>query len=178
MKHALASRSVAILSRLVWIIAVASFLFLGCNRSGPAPSPGFRLTLRDVATDTGVRAALLTIHTTSAGSISVVEHEGHNSIVLPEPDANGSREGSVALIASRIAPAGDGDIYIQMLIRPQTPNGSYAGGCSVYTLPRATQLADFFTITARNGDYSLNTPIEIARIKGKPVTITVGNTIK
>jgi len=166
------------ISRLLLIGAVASCMFLGCKRPGQAPAAGFRLTLQDVATDTNARAALLTIHAASAGSISVDEDGGHSSTVLPDPDANGFREGSVALIASRISPPGDGDIYIQTLIRPQTPKGNYAGGPSTYTLPRATQLADHFTITAKSGDYALNTPIEIARLKGKPVTLTVGKPTK
>lgn len=166
------------ISRLILISAVTSFAFLGCKRSAQTPSAGFRLTLKDVATDTNARAALVTIHTASAGSISVDEDGGHNSATLPDADANGSREGSVALIASRIAPPGDGDIYIQTLIRPQTPNGSYAGGPSTYTLPRATQLTDHFTITAKSGDCALNTPIEIARLKGRPVTLTVGKPTK
>jgi hypothetical protein len=158
--------------------AIMLLLFIGCVRPGQTPSAGFRLTLQDIATDSNVRAALLTIHTASEGFISVVEESGHSSTALPDPNAGGSREGSVALIASRIAPSGDGDIYIQTLIRPQTPNGSYAGGPSTYTLPRSTQLADHFAITAKSGDYPLDTPIEIARLKGRPVMLTVGKPTK
>jgi hypothetical protein len=165
-------------SRLLLISAVTSFAFFGCNRPSKAPTTGFRLTVQDVATDTNARAALLIIHTTSAGSISIDQDGGHNSTMLSEPNAGGSREGSVALIASRIAPPGDGEIFIQTLIRPQTPNGNYAGGPSTYTLPRTTELTDHFTITAKSGDFALNTPIEIARLKGKPVTLTVGKPTK
>jgi hypothetical protein len=166
------------ISHLIFISAVTSFVFLGCNRSPQTLSAGFRLTLQDIATDMNARAALVTIHTASAGSISVDEDGGHNSIGLPDPDANSSHEASVALIASRISPPGDGDIYIQTLIRPQTPNGNSAGGPSTYTLPRTTQLVDQFTITAKSGDYPLNTPIEIARLGGTPVTLTVGKPTK
>ena len=165
------------ISRLILISAVTSFVFLGCKRPSQTPPTGFRLTLQDVATDTNARAALIAIRTASVGSISVDQDGGHNSTALPDADANGSRAGSVALIASRIVPAGGGDIYIQTLIRPQTPNG-YAGGPSTYTLPRATKLTDHFTITAKSGDYPLNTPIEIAQLAGKPVTLTVGKTTR
>lgn len=166
------------ISRLLLISAVTSFAFLGCNRPSKTPTTGFRLTVQDVATDTNARAALLIIHAGSAGSISIDQDGGHNSKMLSDPDASGSREGSVALIASRIAPPGDGDIFIQTLIRPQTPNGNYAGGPSTYTLPRTTELADHFTITAKSGDFALDTPIEIARLGGKPVTLTVGKPTK
>jgi hypothetical protein len=166
------------ISRLIVISVVTAFVFLGCNRSPQIPSVGFRLTLQDVATDTNTRAALVTIHTSSAGSLSVDEDRGHSSVTLPDMKANGSREGSIALIASRIALPGDGDIYIQTLIRPQTPDGNSAGGPSTYTLPRSTLLTDHFAITAKSGDYPLNTPIEIARLGGKPVTITIGKPTK
>jgi len=165
-------------SRLILISAITSFAFVGCNRPDQIPPTEFRLTLQEVANDANARAALLILHSGTAGSISVDQDGGHNSTALGDPNANGSREGSVALIATRIAPAGEGDIYIQTLIRPQTPNGSYAGGPSTFTLPRPTQLADAFTITAKSGDYPLNTPIEIARLRGKPVTLTVGKPTK
>lgn len=166
------------ISRFVLVSAVTSVFILGCNRPSKILTTGFRLTVQDIATDTNARAALLTIQASSAGSISVDQDGGHNSTMLPEPDANGSREGSVSLMASRIVPPGDGNIFIQTLIRPQTPNGNYAGGPSTYTLPRTTELADHFTITAKSGDYALDTPIEIARLRGKPVTLTVGKPTK
>ncbi len=82
------------------------------------------------------------------------------------------------MIVTRIAPHGEGGIYIQTLIRPQTSMGSYAGGPSTYTLPRTTQLTDLFTITAKSGDYPLDTPLEIAHLNGKPVILTVGKPTK
>jgi hypothetical protein len=164
--------------RLLLISAVTSCVFLGCSRSDQTPSAGFRLTVQDVATATDVRAALLTIRTTTKATISVDRDGGHDSTVLSEPDAKGFREGSVALLSTRVAPQGDGDVYVLTLIRAQTPDGSYAGGPSTYPLPRATQLADHFSITAKSGDYPLNTRIEIAQLRGKPVTLTVGKPTK
>lgn len=168
----------ASISCLILLSAVTSFLFVGCNRPSKTPITGYRLTVQDVATDTNARAVMLNIYAASAGSISVDEDGGHNSTTLPDPNADGLREGSVALIASRIVPPGDGDIFIQTLIRPQTPSGNYAGGPSINTLPRTTELDDHFTITAKSGDYPLDTPIEIARLRGKPVTLTVGKPTK
>lgn len=46
------------------------------------------------------------------------------------------------------------------------------------TAPGSTTLADHFTITAKDGDYPLDTPVEIARFKGKSVTLTVGKPTK
>ncbi len=151
-----------------------AFVCLGCKRHVNAPPSGFRLTVHEVATDTNVRAALLAVQTANEGSMLVKEDNGQNSVLLPDPPANGLREGSVALVASRMDPPGEGKIYIQTLIRPQTPNGGYAGGPSTYTLPQTTQLADHFMVTAKSGDYPLGVPIEIARLRGKPVTLTVG----
>ena len=110
------------------------------------------------------------------GSISVDGATEHSSTALYGTD--GSYEGSVALLATRIVPSSEGNAYIQILCRPQAPNGSYAGGASVYTRPSTTQLEDVFTITALSGDYSLNTPVEIAQEHGRPITLTVGKPTK
>ncbi|MES2661413.1 MAG: hypothetical protein V4689_22525 [Verrucomicrobiota bacterium] len=162
------------LSHLVLFSMVMSCVLLGCNRPARTASAGFRLTLQEVATDTNIRVALLTIHTAHAGTLSVDGEGSHHAVTLANPNAEESHEGSIALIASRVEPPGDGDILIQTLIRPQLPNGSFAGGPSTDRVPRPTRLADYFTITGKNGDYPLNTPIEIARLRGKPVTLTVG----
>lgn len=148
----------------------------GCEQSSTTSSSGFSLSVQEVATDSDVRAAVVLIRSASPGSISVDEDGGHNSITLQE--VGGFYEGSVALVANRIVPSVEGNLYIQILTRPQTPGGSYAGGPSTHILPRTTQLDDYFSITAISGDYSLNTPIEIARQRGKPVTLTVGRPTK
>jgi len=37
-----------------------------------------------------------------------------------------------------------------------------------------TQLARFLSVTATNGNYPLETPLEIERVNGTAVTLTVG----
>ena len=64
-------------------------------------------------------------------------------------------------MASRIEPAGAGDVYVQTLIRVQTPGGNYAGGPSTYVLPQSTKQSDQFSITALSGSYPLGTPTEM-----------------
>lgn len=162
------------IARLILTCAVTVLSVVGCNAASQTPSTGFQLTLLDLVTDANVRAAMLTIHTANEGSMSVDSPGSHDSIALPSPDANRSRTGSVAIVASLFAPPGDRDIYIQTLIKSQTPNAGSAGGTSVYTVPRTVTLADHFNITAKSGNYPLNTPIEIARLNGMPVTLTVG----
>ncbi len=166
------------LPRLLLASAISSLLFTGCKPAPKAPSSGFHLTLQKVANDDAMGSALLTIQTSGTGTLSVDQDGGHNSILLPEPKAGGVREASIALIASRIEPKGSDKSYIQILIRPQTGDGSFAGGPSLYTLPPGTLLKDQFTITAKDGDYPIDTPIEIARLRGKPVTVTVGKPTK
>jgi hypothetical protein len=167
------------ISRHILIGAATAFLLFGCNRTTKTAPPALRITVQEIVTDNKACATLLTIHSPSAGSISVDMDPGdHSSVVLSGPDATGSWEGSVVLMASRIEPSGDDDIYIQTLIRPQTPNGASAGGPSTYTLPRTTKLHDHFTITAKSGDFAPDTPIEIAQLGGKPVTLTVGKPTK
>jgi hypothetical protein len=160
--------------RSILLAAIASLGFLGCDRSpSGAPTTGFRLSVQEVVTDTDTRAARLTIHTAGETLLTVDEDGDPSSVVLHAPSESGSREGSIALVASRISPPGEGRVYIQTLIRLQTPDGTQAGGPTTQALPRATALTDHFKITAIGGDYSRNTPIEIARLAGKPVTLTV-----
>lgn len=163
---------------LLGACAVSSLLVTGCKPASKAPSPGFRLTLQKVATDDAMQSALVTIQTSHAGTMSVAQDGGHNSILLPDPDAGGSREASIALIASRLEPKAGDKTYLQILIRPQTSDANYAGGPSTYTFPLGTLLSDQFTITAKDGDFPLDTPVEIARLRGKPVTVTVGKPTK
>ena len=55
----------------------------------------------------------------------------------------------------------------------QTANGGLGGGPAFEALPIARELSSFFTVTAKSGDYAFDTPVEIATLRGKPVTLTL-----
>jgi hypothetical protein len=84
----------------------------------------------------------------------------------------------VALSASRVTCQGDDFAYIQTLVRPENSNHGFAGGPAIHPVPEATKLEAYFSISATNGDYKLDTPVEIARLDGKPVMLVVGKPTK
>jgi hypothetical protein len=164
-------------SRLfILILSGCCFLF-GCQREASIPSDSFRLTVQEVVSDTDIKVSLLTFQLSRAASVSVDGEGSHSSVVLPDAPDGVIREGQVLLSAARIAPSQDKFAYIQTLIRPRSASG-YAGGPSVYPVPAETTLASFLSISATGGVYKLDTPVTIAQMQGKPVTLVVGKPTK
>ena len=157
--------------RLLILGFSALLVLVGCQRApSDIPSDGFRLTVQDIVTDTDMRVAQLVIVSSSVATITTDADLSHQSMLLPE---SASGRGSVSLVASRVAPSGQPWAYFHTLIRVQTANGGLAGGPAFEALPIATELSGFFTVTAKSGDYSFDTPVEIATLRGKPVTLTL-----
>jgi hypothetical protein len=164
-------------SRLsILLLAGCCFLF-GCQREASIPSDSFRLTVQEVVSDTDIKVSLLTIQLSRAASVSVDGDGFHSSGVLPNAPDGVIREGQVLLSAARIAPSQDKFAYIQTLIRPRSASG-YAGGPSVHPVPADTTLASFLSISVTGGVYKLDTPVTIAQMQGKPVTLVVGKPTK
>ncbi|RYD48632.1 MAG: hypothetical protein EOP85_03170 [Verrucomicrobiaceae bacterium] len=153
----------------------------GCRSSGPpprtAPATGFRLTVYDSPGDAAKRSVGVVVHTVSAGAISVDYGSRLGGTVIAAPDATGVREGSVNLIVNLTVPAGGGDAELATLVSTRS-DGSHGGSGLTEKVPGNSTLTGIFTFTAKNGDYPLDTPLEIARINGKPVTLTVGKPTK
>jgi len=145
--------------------------FVGCNRApNNVPANGFRLTVQEIIADSDVRVTQLAIRSAAPGVISIdAEKRSHHMVSLPADPAG---SGSVTLMASRVAPSDQPWAYMQTLIRTKA-NGESGGATSLEALPHDTLLADFFTVTAKSGDYSFDTPVEVATLRGKPVTLTL-----
>jgi len=157
--------------RLLMLGFSALLVFVACRRApSDMPSDGFRLTVQDILTDPDLRVAQLVMVSSSAGTSTTDADLSHQSVVLPDA---ASGRGRVSLIAIRVAPSGQPWAYFQTLIRIQTAKGGLGGGPAFEALPIATELSSFFTITAKSGDYSFDTPFEIATLRGKPVTLTL-----
>jgi hypothetical protein len=166
-------------------ILLLSVLLIGCGhdpaplKEAAMPSDSFHLTVQRVITDADVVVALLKIHVPHDAGISIDADGGHCGVSLL-PDSPGAvvKDGQVALSASRVTRQGDDFAYIQTLIRPESSNHSFAGGPAIHPVPAATKLEAYFSISATDGDYKLDTPIEIARLDGKPVMLVVGKPLK
>ena len=160
------------------ISLLAGCCFLcGCQREASIPNDSFRLTVHEVVSDTDTRVSLLTIQLSRAGSVSVDGDGFHKQVALPVAQEGVVREAQVSLSAARVAPSQNKFAYIQTLIHVKTATGS-AGGPDVHPVPTDTTLASFFSVSATGGVYKMDTPVTIAQMQGKPVTLVVGKPTK
>jgi hypothetical protein len=162
----------------ILLLAGCCLLSAGCHRERAVAEDSFRLTVERVITDSEVIVSILKIHVPHDASISVDGDGAHSTVTLPDSPAGTARDGQVALSAARVTRQGDDFAYIQTLVRPESSNHGFAGGPSIYPVPTTTKLEAFFSISAADGDYKLNTPVEIARLNGKPVMLVVGKPTK
>jgi hypothetical protein len=131
--------------------------------------------VEEISADGDVRLTHLTIRSTAPGAISIDSEGSHHTVLLP---AEAAGSGTVTLMASRVAPSNHPWAYMQTLIRTKTANGGSGGATSFEALPHDTQLADFLTVTAKGGDYAFDSPVEVATLRGKPVTLTLKRATK
>jgi hypothetical protein len=130
------------------------------------------MTVESVISNNDIIVSVLKISVPRAASISVKCNEGNGrgfsamSALTIAPD---SGNGQVALSASRIAREGENFASIQTLLFSDTIIN--------YQVPVATKLGTYFAISVADGDYTLDTPLEIGRLDGKPITLVVGKPI-
>jgi hypothetical protein len=133
------------------------------------------MTVEQIVTDRDEVVSLLQIHVPHNAYISVDSEYSHCVVNLADSPKDAARDGEVVLTASRITRQGDDFAYIQTFIGANANSGStFAGGPGSRAVPAATTLDSYFTISASSGDYKLDSPVVIARLDGKPVTLTVG----
>ena len=161
------------------MLAGCCLLSSGCQREATIPGDSFRLTVERVVTDRNVFVAFLKIRVPHDVNISLDGDLFHSMVTLSASPADAVRDGQVALIASRITRQGDEFAYIQTFTGIKANGGSgFTGGTAVQPVPAVTRLETYFAVSATDGDYKLNKPIEIARLNGKPVMLTVGRPTK
>ena len=162
------------------LLISCSLLFVGCKREAAVPSDSFHLSVQSIITVGDLKVSLIKYHLPHDASVYVDSEHSHGSVSMqdaPAPSKVGQRDGQVILSASRVAGVGAAFASIQTLIRLETDHGS-AGGPSVSYVPAATNLDAYFSVTATTGDYKLDSPVEIGRLDGKPVTLLVSQTKK
>jgi hypothetical protein len=162
----------------------------GCNRqSVNAPPAGmFRLAASDAFQDSTSRTVTLIISSAQPGSVTVHLQDNQG-----DGDACGEmlistndklRGAQVFLVAGRTNEAHGSGAAIEATVRVKTEggdgdmliNGSFEGATSrTYPAPAGTALEHYLSVTATNGVYPLNQPLEIARMDGHPVMMTVGD---
>jgi hypothetical protein len=160
---------------------VFSFLccltIIGCgpkaaNTSIPAGS--FRASTEQIIKrDDNYVMLKLSIETPTETNISTESEGSYSSSRMSSSKDGKTSAGYVILSATKIAP-NDKTAYIQILVRPHSANGGYAGGASIHTVPPDAKLEDFVSFVELDGIHKLDTPITIGTIKGKLLTLTVG----
>jgi hypothetical protein len=133
--------------------------------------------IQDIVTDSDVRSAILKIYVPHPASISVDGYNFHSVVTIQYLCKGDTEDGQVVLSASRIK-VNDDKTYIQISECASSWNGNRASGSSLHAVSPDTKLEDFFTISATNGIYKLDSPITIAQLEGKPVTLVVGKPTK
>ena len=147
---------------------------VGCNHApSDVPADGFRLTVQDIVTDVDMRVSQLAIVSSATATIVLDSDLSHSSLRVPESAKGAPGRASVTLAADRIAPSGERWAYMHYLISDETSTGRAGLGLAFEALPIDTKLSNYFTIAATAGDYAFDTPVEIATLRGKSVTLTL-----
>ncbi len=173
------------LLRAFFTVCLAGALF-GCqpHSSNTVSSGNFRLVMDDMVKDESFRLVSLGVSSIRPGTLSVDGEGTHaaGDLLISDPDK--LREGRVIFIASRTVDSCKTNALIQVSLQVKTEGGDgrmllhgsfQSGGSTVYPVSIDNKLDGFLSITATNGIYPLQTPLEIGQINGKPVTLTITN---
>jgi len=158
--------------------------FCGCKqRSTDAPATvGFRLEVDDMIKDEAVRLVSLKVFLMQPAKLWFGEGDSGVGGELLMPNADKLRERKVVLIASRVVDSHSTNTLIQVSLRSKAEGGDggllvegskWSGVTAAYPVSTNTKLDDFINVTTKSGDYPLDAPLEVGRIRGKPLTLTV-----
>ena len=174
------------ISRLFFSVCVA-LATCGCHQRSvdTVPSGSFRLVVEDMVKDETFRVASLKISSVEPGTVSVgIGMEGSRVTgELLMPVGQKLRAAQLFFIASRATDSRTTNAYIIASFQVKVEGGdggmliqgnAHSGGSTTFYPPKDTKLVDFANLTAKGGTYPLDTPLEIGRVDGKPVTLTVG----
>ena len=167
------------ISRLLFPVGLA-VAFYGCQQrsANTVPSGSFRLVVDDMLKDETFRVASLKVSSVQPGTLSVDMEGSSVASVLPVSTPDGLREGRAFFIASRATDSTTTNAFMATSLQVKVEGGT-SGGCTTdHHTSKSDKLADFVSMTAKNGIYPLDTPLEIGRIDGKAVTLTVGKPTK
>jgi len=170
---------------LLFSLGMASLAVAGCQQLPVTASNNtFHLTMERVVTNSDTLVSLVKIEVKARTqedvhlSVTSLAYEKSSLSVLMVGMPNGAvRSGQVAFSASRSSRPGDGHAQVQ-LCEEERSGGNSTVGQSVWPIPSATELASYFSISAADGDYPLDTPMKIGDLDGKPVMLTVGKMSK
>jgi len=164
------------------IFAAACGLFsAGCQSQTPTPgeaaipSDTFHLSVEHVTTHSEETVSLLKLRASREAFVHLDSAQFHHcGFLMASSPGEPARDGQITFSASRLAHEGDHATYIQTFMHGESSGNSVTQGPTLNPVPAATALDTYFSISATSGDYKLDTPMEIGRLAGKPITLTVG----
>jgi hypothetical protein len=163
----------------ILLLAGCCLLSAGCQSETAIPSDTFHLSVEHVITHSELTVSLLKIHAPHDAYIHLdSEQFHHGGLLMGNSPGEAARDGQIAFSASRLAREGDHSTYIQTFMRAESFGNSVTAGPALIPVPAATALDTYFSISATSGDYKLDTPMEIGRLDGRPVTLVVGKPTK
>jgi len=158
--------------RHYFVMAICSFL-LGCGGAATNSST-FHLKLDRIAsTGETHHQTKLSFHPPSAAEIIVDVDGDRSSVIFDAKNPNGELESVVILAAERKTSPTDGKTLVEILIRPETPNGAFAGGPSVFTVDTDAPLNSILNTAITEGEFPLDEPIEVGTLNGRPITLLI-----
>lgn len=173
------------ISRSLVGVCLATAICCGCQqRSSDAPLAGsFQLVVDDMVKDDSFRVASVKISSRQPATLSIDMGSSHAAGELLISPADKLREGRAFFLASRVSEPRGTNALIQASLDVKVEGGDggllihggfASGNTEVYPVSQETKLQGFLNMSAKSGVYPLDTPIEIGRIDGKAVTLTVG----
>ena len=158
----------------------------GCHqRSADAvPVGSFRLVVEDMVKDGSFRVASLKVLSSQPGMLSVSRESSHSACQLLIPAGQKLREGQMFFIASKATDSRTTNAYILVSVQMKVEGGdgslivqasAHTGlGSMTFYPPKDTELDGICNLTAKSGVYPLDAPLEIGRVDGMPMILTVG----
>ena len=158
----------------------------GCHqRSDDAvPAGSFRLVVEDMVKDVTFRVASLKVLSSQPGMLSVAKEGSHSACQLLIPAGQKLREGQIFFLASKTTDSRTTNAYILVSLQMKVEGGdggmivqasAHTGlGSTTFYPPKDTELGVICNLTAKSGVYPLDAPLEIGRVDGKPMILTVG----
>lgn len=155
------------------ITALFLGLFAGCGSPAATPKTFHLKVERDPANNDDLQKTAITFHPPPQAEIVVELDRDREAITFDSKDSNGNRECVVRLVAKRQESQTDEKSKVEILIRPETPNGGRAGGPSIYTVDADKSLNAILDVTVAEGDFALDGPVKLGTLNGEPITLVV-----
>ena len=158
--------------------------FSACRQhsSDTVPSGSFRLIVNDMVKDETFRFASLKVSSAEPGILSY-DIQGSRGTCELLISGDKLREGRFSLVANRASDSRATNAFIQTGLQLNVEGGdggmlvqgsAQARGGGGFYASKDAKLEDLVTMTATNGFYPLDKPLEIGRINGKALMLTVG----